>query len=270
MTATRNILSLLGGLGLCLAYARAADPAPADIGIHILEDVSGSEIKKHGIAPADYEDMETLCDVIFGARATGLLGYDVADENGGDNKPLRFTIKPFTEPVPTRQIKPGMTVREKAVALKDFETQKGSFLTKNADWRKTVLDGAKTWCDDCVNRRVEVEAIFLERIRTNHNRDFRRSDLIASIQQANALLVDAKKRYLILNTDMEHQPGKAARDQTVRALNHADIAEAVVIVMVNTTTKPDQSPLLKSLPNKILHAASLKEAATVIAADLAK
>ena len=42
----------------------------------------------------------------------------------------------------------------------------------------------------------------------------------------------------------------------------------VIIIMVNTSNKPDQSQLLKGLPNKILHAESLQKAAEVITAEL--
>lgn len=255
----------------CAHYAPtafAAAQAPAEVGIHILEDVSGSEIEQQGIKPADFDDMPVLGDVIFRARTTGLLGYDVVDENGGDNKPLRFSITPFDQPVPTRKTFGGMTVREKALALRRFEEQKRTFLATNTQWRERVLEGARNWFDECITRRMEVEEAFLQRLKANHNRDYRGSDLNGSVQIANELLAGAKKRFLILNTDMEHKPGKTARDQAVRALNHADLAQEVVIIMVNTTNKPDQSPLLNGLPNKILHADSLKDAAEVITKEL--
>ena len=206
---------------------------------------------------------------IFNCRwTTGLIGYDVVDDNGGDNVPLHFAITPFDKEVPDRPVFRAMTVRDKANALKEFEAKKATFLKENTEWRGRVLEGAKVWFEECVSRRMDVEEMFLKRLKANHDKDYRRSDIIGTIQKANELLAGAKKRFLLLNTDMEHQPGPAARDKAVRALNHADISQDVIIIMVNTSNKPDQSQLLKGLPNKILHAESLQKAAEVITAEL--
>jgi hypothetical protein len=265
---TRNLLIVLCLTGIQTTSANQA--FKSEVGIHILEDVSGPEIQAHGIQAAGYEDMENLCDVVFTHRSTGSISYDVVDENGDDNNPLQFSITPFSEPVPNRRIEPGMTVREKTVALREFEEKKKAFLQKNVEWRTKVLDGAKAWCDECVTLRVKVEEDFLQKLKANHQRQFRRSDLIGAIQQANQQLASSKSRYLILNTDMDHKPGPNSRNQDVRALNHADIAAEVVVVLVNTSGQPNRSALLKGLPNRILTATSLKNAAEVILSDLEK
>jgi hypothetical protein len=268
MKTKHTIQSILTSLALGIIPVSAAEPVPATIGIYIIEDVSGPEVQKHGIKPADFEDMPVLGDVIFIARTTGLIGYDVVDDNGSDNVPLHFAITPFEKEVPARPDFRAMTVRDKSNALKEFETKKTAFLKENTEWRNRVLEGAKVWFDECVTHRMDVEEIFLKRLKANHDKDYRRSDIIGAIQKANEILAGAKKRFLLLNTDMEHQPGPAARDKVVRALNHSDISQDVIIIMVNTSNKPDQSQILKGLPNRILHAESLQKAAEVITAEL--
>ena len=71
MKTNQAIQSIIAGLSLNLIPVTAAEPAPAAIGIYIIEDVSGPEVQKHGIKPADFEDMPVLGDVIFIARTTG-------------------------------------------------------------------------------------------------------------------------------------------------------------------------------------------------------
>ncbi len=237
----------------------------ADIGVQIVEDVSGPELLKHGIKPADFDDMQILADVLFSTRRSAAIGYDVVDENGQDNTPLHFLITPFKNPIPTHKPFKGMTVREKQLTLKQFDTDSAKFRTENEEWRTRVIDGAKSWLDECVEQRMKVEEDFLSRLKANHNRDFRRSDIIGSVQKANEQLAAAKTRFLIVNSDLNHQPGVKARDQKPRALTIADLAADITIIVVNTSKEPDKSILLRGISNKVLHADSLKQAAELIA-----
>lgn len=270
MTGTmKHTAQKLIAMLLSLATGIAAAPAnDAEIGVHIMEDVSGPELQKHGIRPADFEDMQVLADVLFSTRRTASLAYDVVDENGEDNTPLHFLITPFEQPVPTRPVFKGMTVREKQLALKKFDADVAKFRQDNEGWRSRVIEGAKSWLEECVEHRMNVEENFLSRLKANRNQDFRRSDIVGSVQKANEQLAAAKARFLILNSDLDHKPGAKARDQKLRALAVADLAADITLVVVNTTREPDKSPILLGLPNPVLHADSLKHAAALMAAKL--
>lgn len=240
----------------------------ADIGVQILEDVSGPELQKQGIAPADFDDMQILADVLFSARRYAAIGYDVVDDNGQDNSPLHFLITPFKTPIPTHKPFKGMTVREKQLTLKQFNADSASFRIQNDEWRSKVIEGAKSWLDECVEHRMKVEEDFLARLKANHNHDFHRSDIIGSVQKANEELATAKTRFLIVNSDLDHKPGIKAREQKARSLTIADLAADITIIVVNTSKEPDKSILLQGIPNKLLHADSLKQAAEIIASQI--
>lgn len=239
-----------------------------EIGVQIVEDVSGPELQKHGIKPADFEDMQILADVLFSTRRSAAIGYDVVDENGQDNSQLHFLITPFDQPLPTRPVFKGMTVRDKMLAVKKFDADSAKFRKDNDEWRSRVIEGAKGWLDECVENRMKVEEVFLTRLKANGNRDFRRSDIIGSVQKANEQLSATKTRFLILNSDLDHKPGSKASDQKARALTIADLAPDITLIVVNTSKEPDKSILLRGLPNKVLHAESLKQAAEFIATQL--
>jgi hypothetical protein len=256
-----TLLSLTASSGVLLA----ADP---DIGVQIVEDVSGPELQKHGIKPADFEDMQILADVLFSTRRSAAIGYDVVDDDGQDNSLLHFLITPFEQPIPDRPVFKGMTVRDKMLAVKKFDADSTKFRKENEEWRTRVIEGAKGWLDECVEHRMKVEEDFLTRLKANRNRDFRRSDIIGSVQKANEQLAAAKTRFLILNSDLDHKPGSKSRDQKARAMTIADLAADITLIVVNTSKEPDKSILLRGLPNKVLHADSLKQAAEVIATQL--
>lgn len=257
-------------LGICLLspFLIGASPAAPEVAIHLIDDVSGPELAGHGIKPAAYDDIEGFADILLTRRLVGSVSYDVIDDNGADNQPLCFRLEPFSEPVPEPRLGRGMTVVEKRAALKEFEAAKDTFLAKYEAWKKHSIEGCQTWIDGCVAHRVGLEKDFLQQIQANQDRDFRRSDIIGSVQQGNAILAEATTRFLILNTDMSHQPGKTARDQVVRALNHADLAEDVTIILVNRSGEPNRSELLRGIPHKILRAETLTEAADLITAEL--
>ncbi|MCP5557711.1 MAG: hypothetical protein H7A55_08150 [Verrucomicrobiaceae bacterium] len=260
-----TIINALLIVSLCAHQAGAANPA---VGIHIIEDVSGAELQKHGIKAADFDDMQILADTLFATRRAASIGYDVVDEDGQDNSPLQFSITPFEKTIPTRPAFKGMTVRDKMLALKEFEARSAEFRKDNDEWRARILDGARSWLDDCVDHRLQVEADFLARLKANQNRDFRRSDIIGAVQKANECLAGASAKFLVLNSDLNHQPGPGARDQKVRSLGIADLSADIVLIIVNTSREPDKSPLLKDLPNRTLHADNLQAAAALIAVEL--
>lgn len=267
MKFTAHILAVsLFNLTAASGFLSAAN---TDIGIQIIEDVSGPELQKHGITPADFEDMQLLADVLFSTRRSAAIGYDVVDDIGQDNSPLHFQITPFDQPLPTRPVFKGMTVRDKMLAVKKFDADSAKFRKDNEEWRNRIIEGAKAWLDECVEHRMTVEEDFLTRLKANRNRDFRRSDIIGSVQKANEQLAGAKTRFLILNSDLDHKPGPKAHDQKFRALNAADLASDITLVVVNTSKEPDKSLLLRGLPNKVLHADSLKQAAEIIATQCA-
>jgi hypothetical protein len=266
MKPTSHILAItLIGLTVTSRVLPAADP---DIGIQIVEDVSGPELQKHGINPADFEDMQIIADVLFSTRRSAAIGYDVVDDDGQDNSLLNFLITPFEQPIPDRPVFKGMTVRDKMLAVKKFDADSTKFRKENEEWRTRVIEGAKSWLDECVEHRIKVEEDFLTRLKANRNRDFRRSDIIGSVQKANEQLAAVKTRFLILNSDLDHKPGSKSRDQKARAMTIADLAADITLIVVNTSKEPDKSILLRGLPNKVLHADSLKQAAEVIATQL--
>jgi hypothetical protein len=266
MKPTSHILATtLIGLTVTSRVLPAADP---DIGIQIVEDVSGPELQKHGINPADFEDMQILADVLFSTRRSATIGYDVVDDDGQDNSLLHFLITPFEQPIPDRPVFKGMTVRDKMLAVKKFDADSTKFRKENEEWRTRVIEGAKGWLDECVEHRMKVEEDFLTRLKANRNRDFRRSDIIGSVQKANEQLAAAKTRFLILNSDLDHKPSSKSRDQKARAMTIADLAADITLIVVNASKEPDKSILLRGLPNKVLHADSLKQAAEVIATQL--
>ena len=196
------------------------------------------------------------------------MNFDVVDENGADNSPLHFFVAPFESTVPTVPAFKGMSVKEKKLALKKFETDKAEFIKLNHEWRAKFIEGAKVWFDECVVQRMTVEGRFLEQLKANKNKDFRRSDILGAVQKANQQLSESKKRFLVLNSDLDHKPGKTAPEQKLRALGESDLSRDVVIVIVNQSQEPDKSPILKGLPNKVLHAETLQQAAELIAKEL--
>lgn len=242
--------------------------------ILILDDLSGIELKdKHGITETSAEDLKVLRDAVLSSRQCVHLFHDIVDEDGTDNQPLSLAFRPFAEAPPIVPVLRGTMAAMQKEKL-DFDTKRAAFLRRLSSYASTMQADIESFMLGIANQQMATAARFDKFRSDNNGKDYNHSDI------SNAILADAKAltsatglRVLVLNTDMEDLPYKGASRS--KPFTVEELPADTVIVFVNTSRKPDASPLFRGTPNTKHHADSMRAALELISTwlvqpDLAK
>lgn len=243
----------------------ATDNTPAKPCVVIIDDVSSpSELKQHGIEPADPDTLMHIFDVIAGKNIACALIYMPVREQASRGIPVVIEMAAFNEeppPVPDR----GLPLRDLHIAWVGYrkaklayDDQLQQFETAREETRAKFVRKA---LDALASAEAEVSAL-----RRRHGK-YRASDIEGTLLSAvaTAKTMQAAGVLLVLNSDLVDDPGHRRSRST--PLTEDELPPALIrgLVLVNTSYKPDGAPLLARTPIAKHHAQSLKAAAELVA-----
>ena len=253
----KAILTLL--ITLALGFAPAAE-------IHsvIIDDFTGPELTaNHGIVRTTPEDATALIKAFVGHDFS--LGYTAIAESADAQPTVEIKLTAFAIQ-PPRPVENASTLdlRTLTEASEAYFAEKGKFEEARGVWLASARTEAEAFKRNVIIEQMRTGAVF-DRNVTSLGEKYRRSDCaIALVTAARRLSERDGIKLLILNTDCIDSPyGKPSRTIPFTA---EEIPTDIVLVFVNTSHRPENSPLFSGLKNIVFTAESLQAAATLIAA----
>jgi hypothetical protein len=203
-----------------------------------------------------------LRDAVITSRQTVRLFHDIVDEDGKDNEAQSLVFHPFGEPSPVVPLLRGtLTAMQKQKG--DYDVQRAVFQRKLRSYALTMQAEIENFMRGVATQQMETAARFDEVVRTRNGKDYNHSDVAnAVLSSVKALNSSTGLRVLVLNTDMEDLPFHG--EPRAAAFIAAELPEDIVLVFVNSSRKPDNSPLFGKTANAKHHADSMAAAMALI------
>lgn len=257
---TKYIVSVIA---LVLATSVSLPAVQPEQCVVIVDDVSGpAELAQHGIAPASPDSLGLLFDAIANSRQAVTLSYIVVREKGDRNVPVCVTITPFTKGAPQRPDRnlPMADLETATVAYRrlvlEYETAEGQY-------RERAIQDRDRFVRAAMDAQAAADA---ERDTLKSARSYAASDIEGAVLGAvNVIRASgAPKGILLLNSDLadavrwrKHREKPFTADELPQQLVRS-------VLFINSSFRPDASPLFKDAKCERLHAGNLATAAELV------
>ena len=186
-------LTMLGQAMLILtSLASEAPVAPGrseQARIYIIDDSTGEELaKEHQIKPVEMDDMLALVGTVVAVQKAVQIQHELIDEDATDNKVRNLLLAPFTgSPVPTKP-DPKLPLTELKKAKLEYRKKVAIFSGDIRTYRANLEADAEAFVKAVASAQDELTDRFARELEKNHGRDYKRSDVYGSLDNANKSL----------------------------------------------------------------------------------
>lgn len=228
--------------------------------IYIIDDSTGEELsKEHKIKPVEMDDMLALVGSVIAVQKSVRIHHELIDEDASDNKVRSLTLMPFAGPPPPPKPDPNLPLSELKKDKAEYRKKVALWATRIREYRVKLEADAESFVKDVALAQDELTDHFLRQLEKNHGHDYRRSDVIGALGNANQALGVEGLRVLVLNSDGRHET-----DTRKPGTGQIVIDPGITIIWVNESGIPQQQKMYQNLPNQNLSAKNMLEAMELI------
>lgn len=247
---------------LFLSLANVIAPASEVHGI-VIDDFTGPELlAEHGIARATADDLAAILKPLAGKSPLTLRYLAIAESS--DSQPVvelrlpEFSLDPPTAPENASTL----DLRALTETSERYFAEKVVYDEALAAWLESAGRDTEAFRRQVLAEQLRTDSVFVGKI-PSLGEKYRRSDVASGILRAAAMLSELSGiKFLILNTDCVDAPfGKPARTAPFTA---GELPADIVLVFINTSGRPQESPLFEKLENIVVAAESLPAAARLL------
>jgi len=230
----------------------------------LLDDQSGEELARdHGIQPISLTDLSSIIETVINNRKTATLLHFPIDEDALDSPVAMLNFKLFSKGSPPRAPSTKLPLRELQARIKTYKQERSAWQRSIQIYKKQVSTNAETFLRQVLMSQMEVSERFDLKLESRNGKDFNRSDIVGAFQQANELLKDTDKAFIVINSDCVDRPEK--RKPQTTPLTEKQLDPKITLIFVNTSRKPGREVLFKGIKNPILRVDTMKAAMQIIA-----
>lgn len=239
--------------------------APAsEVHCVLVDDFTGPELlRDHGIARATPDDLASIIKPLAG-KSLVTLHYLAIAESADSQTAVEVQLPEFTIAPPLAPENAStLDLRALTEASERYFADKATYDKALAAWLDSAGRDTEAFRRHVLVEQMRTESVFHGKI-PSLGENYRRSDFGGVILRASALLSEMSGiKILILNTDCLDAPlGKPSRTSAFTA---AELPADIVLIFVNTSGRPQESPLFAKLENTVVAAESLPAAARLVA-----
>lgn len=263
------LLALIAGLlfGAWIASplaACAAESRPKPCVIFIDDVSSPSQLNQHGIAPFDPEHLAYAFDALGAKNTPCMLLYLVVRQDASRAIPVIMDV-PVNQEDPPAPPEKGMKLPDLQKAWVAYRQAKAAYDERNQEFEGRREEARQQFImkglDALANAEAEASAL-----RRSHS-GYRAGDIEGTILSAisTAKTLRSSSILLVLNTDLVDSPSH--RRARKSAFTEEELPPDLVhgLVLVNTSFRPDSSPLISKTTIPKHHAPSLKAVSDLVA-----
>lgn len=256
------IAALLCGVPGSRAQSISVDATP-QASVFILDDLSGDELqKKHGIAATTKDDLFTLLEGVWQDGCRVQVRHLVIDEDSTKQAPGLLKLEPFTAKRPASPVTIG--------SLRDIEESRAQYFKLRTAYQQaaaaqlaTMKDGVSNFMATVAETQLQTAQRFDAKLEARKGKDYNRSDVSGAVITAGRILGKDGVRVLLLNTDCVDEPGNGKRPRRT-PFTAQELDAGVIVIFVNQSRLPDESPLFKGTKNPSKHADTMQEAMKMV------
>ncbi len=243
---------------------RGAAPAHCII---FVDDVSGpAELAQHGIAPASPDTLGALFDVAAAARQTVMVSYLSVREKADRNVPVCVTVLPFTATSPQRPDR-NLPMAELEVASAAYRRQLLDYENSERQYRQRLAEDREKFIRGAMDAQAAADA---ERDTLRSARSYAASDIEGAVLgSVNVVRASgASKGIVLFNSDLvDAVRWRKNRD---KPFTSDELPAGLIksVVFINTSLRPDASPLMKDVKSERLHAGNISNAVELLRGQL--
>lgn len=230
----------------------------------IIDDQTGEELARdHGIQAVEVADLDGLLNAVIQGQKPVRLLHIAVDEDSTDNAVATMTFRPYAGGKPPQAPGANLPLRQLSEEMKRYRVRRAEWQRGLIGYRGQVQGEVEGFVRQVAATQLAVSERFDQILQARQGRDFNRSDVVKSIEMANKLLKDTARPVMVLNTDGDDLPGEQRKPQR-QPLTPEQLDPKVMLIFVNTSSRPEQGVLFRGLRNETRHADSVEEAMEIL------